>query len=76
MSTASRWRRNVALAICSVVALEQKAPALQSANRLERASSAIQALSGWFDENTGLYKNYGMVEFCQRYNGPGRLQQG
>ena len=59
MSTASRWRRNVALAICSLVALEQKAPALQSANRLERASSAIQLLLGWFDENTGLYKTTG-----------------
>jgi hypothetical protein len=35
------------------------APAFQPINRLERASSAVQTLLGWFDENTGLYKTTG-----------------
>jgi predicted alpha-1,6-mannanase (GH76 family) len=55
------WRRRISLplVICLLVALEVKAPALQSANRLERASVALQALLSWFDESTGLYKTTG-----------------
>jgi len=59
MGTAWRWRTNILLATCLLAALAVKAPALQSATRLERASTALQTLLGWFDESTGLYKTTG-----------------
>ena len=51
--------KHMLLAACLLVALQVHAPALQPLNRLERASGAVQALLGWFDESTGLYKTTG-----------------
>jgi predicted alpha-1,6-mannanase (GH76 family) len=59
MSRAGRWWGCILLATCSLLALQVSAPALQPPNRLERASSAVQVLLGWFDESTGLFKTTG-----------------